>query len=83
MGVRQRKRQELAKQTRANGLHAESAYHLGWLDCINEYNQSILDMVARQLEAHPHMDIPLPRAIRKGQRCLVNEAGCSCLVAIR
>ena len=83
MGVKQRKRQELAKQARTKGDTAEAAYHLGWLDGLSEYNNIILDNVARQLEAHPHMDLPLPRAIRKGQRCLLNEPGCSCLVAIR
>ena len=83
MGVKQRKRQELAKRARANNNIYEAAYHLGWLDCLGEHCSVVSDAIARQLEAHPHADVPMPRYVRKGQRCLVDEPGCACLVAIR
>lgn len=83
MGVKQRKRQGLAKQANHQGLSTEASYHLGWLDCLNEYNGTILDGVSRELDAHPHADVPWPRKLRKGQQCIMNEPGCYCLVSIR
>ena len=82
MGVKQRKRQELAKRARANNNIYEAAYHLGWLDCLGEHCSVVSDAIARQLEAHPH-GVEMPRSVRKGQRCVADEPGCSCLVAIR
>ena len=80
MGVKLRKHQELMKDatTTADGL-----YHLGWLDCLNQYNETIIRQVSQQIDAHPHMDERWPRRVRKGQVCIVDEPGCSCLVAIR
>ena len=80
MGVKLRKHQELLKDavTTADGL-----YHLGWLDCLKQYNEIVYRMVSDQLDAHPHMDERWPRRVRKGQVCIVDEPGCSCLVAIR
>jgi hypothetical protein len=82
MSVRQRKRQTLAKTAHGQGMSNEATYHLGWLDCLKEYNETVLDLISRQVDSHPHMDAR-PRRIRKGQLCLVDEPGCDCLRAIR
>ena len=83
MGLRQRKRQTLAKTAQLQGLATEATYHLGWLDCLKEYNETVLDLISRQMDAHPHMDAKVRHRVRKGQVCIINEPGCDCLRAIR
>lgn len=80
MGVKLRKHQELFKSAVSA---PEGTYHMGWMDCLKTYNETVLDHVARQIDAHPHLEEKWPRRVRKGQVCLLDEAGCSCLVAIR
>jgi hypothetical protein len=83
MGVAMRKRQELARDARARNDYSEASYHLGWLDCINEYNKVVLDFIGRQMDAHPHLEGRAPSKVRKGQVCPFDTPGCYCLVAIR
>ena len=83
MGQRQRKRQTFAKDAQARGSATEATYHLGWLDCLKEYNEIVLDLISGQMDAHPHMDVRSPRRIRRGQTCIIDDPTCDCLRAIR
>ena len=71
-----------AKFYREASNEVNAAWHLGYLDAIKTMGEVQLRMIAQTLDAHPEHDTT-PGPFRKGQLCLVNQAGCFCLVVAR
>ncbi len=77
-----RKHSEKSRQEDNRLASTAASYELGYLDAIKTMGEVQLRMVQQVLDSHPGHDVQ-PGPFRKGQFCLVDRAGCYCLVVAR